>query len=197
MAAHTGIVCAANQLYKQIGKKPLDKHLISDYYIRYSQYLLSDFCFTDINIYFDNCRYKGIYKRIKVAKLYLMEMKMKWRNKMISEFIYLEIVQKSDYSITYTCNLPDPDIYGDFKMVLCGHIILQEDFASGDCMIRIELMNNFEQLCVGDVYNRNSFLVAVLNILRRDSDFRLEHAKIILKDFMGSYVGGTSILDKR
>ena len=108
---------------------------------------------------------------------------------MISEFIYMEILQRSDYSVTYTCHLPDPDIYGDFSMVLCGYVNLREDVVSGDCTVRIELMDNFEQLCIGDTYQREDFLKTVLYMLRRDTCFELDHAKIVLKDFMGSYVG--------
>lgn len=107
---------------------------------------------------------------------------------MISEFLYLEEGKRSDYCINYICYLPDPDIFGDFEMILCGYIHLQEDFASGDCTIRVELLDNFEQLCIGDTYQREHFLTEIFDRLRWNTDFSLDHAKIMLKDFMGNCV---------
>ena len=114
---------------------------------------------------------------------------------MISEFICLEEVQGSDHSVTYMCSLPDPDIDSDLKMIHCGMVHLWEDFASGDCTIYIELLDNFQLLCAGDTYQRKPFLSTILYMLNCKTAFELTHAKIIVKDFMGSYEGCANMLD--
>lgn len=114
---------------------------------------------------------------------------------MISDFLSLELLQESTHSRDYVCSLPNPDIYGDFKMIVCGHIHIQENIVSGECAVQIELLDNFESLCIGDTYQRRYFVYTVLDIIRWDSDYVLECPKIVLKDYIGSYVGYAHTLD--
>ena len=108
---------------------------------------------------------------------------------MISDFLSLELEQRTESGENYICYLPDPDIYGDYRMIACGHISVVENQSSGRCTIRIELDDNFEPLCVGDTYQRKAFLTTVLYLLRQNTDFLLEHARIILKDHIGICIG--------
>ena len=108
---------------------------------------------------------------------------------MISEFVYLKPVRNSEYKASYLCCLPDPDIYGEFRMIPCGHVELEEEPSSGDCFVKVELSDNLEALCVGDPYHRESFVTAILDILKRDTDFLLDNAWIILKDPQGDFAG--------
>ena len=74
-------------------------------------------------------------------------------------------------------------------MIACGYIKILKKHHSGKCIIRIDLDDNFESLCVGDIYRRKEFLISVLYLLCRNTDLILEHARIILKDFTGIYIG--------
>ena len=107
---------------------------------------------------------------------------------MISDFLSLELEQRTESGENYICYLPDPDIYGDYRMIACGHIAVVENQSSGRCTIRIELDDNFEPLCVGDTYQRKAFLMTVLYLLRQNTDFILKHARVILKDYIGIYI---------
>ena len=51
---------------------------------------------------------------------------------MISEFVYLRPVRNSEYKASYLCCLPDPDIYGEFRMIPCGHVELEEEPSSDE-----------------------------------------------------------------
>lgn len=110
---------------------------------------------------------------------------------MISDFLSLELEQRTESGENYICYLPDPDIYGDYRMIACGHIAVVENQSSGRCTIRIELDDNFESLCVGDIYQRKAFLMSFFCLIRQKTAFNLEHASIILKDPMGIYIDGT------
>lgn len=108
---------------------------------------------------------------------------------MISDFLSLKLDRRTESSENYICYLPDPDIYGECRMIACGHIELIKNCSSGKCIVKIRLDDNFESLCVGDTYQRRAFLMTVFYLLRQNTDFMLEHARIILKDYIGSYIG--------
>ncbi len=88
--------------------------------------------------------------------------------------------------------MTDPD--SDFGMVICGYINIREKIGSKEFIIKIEMLDNFEKLCVGDTYQRGHFLTDILYMLRRKVNFDLRRAKILLKDHMGSYVGNASLV---
>ena len=108
---------------------------------------------------------------------------------MISDFLSLELEERGKNGENYICCLPDPEIYGEYQMIACGRIKILKNHPSGKCIIRIDLDSNFESLCVGDIYRRKEFLISVLYLLCRNTDLILEHARIILKDFTGIYIG--------
>ena len=108
---------------------------------------------------------------------------------MISDFLSLEPEERGKNSENYICCLPDPEPSGDYKMIACGYIKILKKHHSGKCIIRIDLDDNFESLCVGDIYRRKEFLISILYLLRRNTDLILEQAMIILKDFTGIYIG--------
>ena len=56
------------------------------------------------------------------------------------------------------------------------------------------MLDNFEKLCVGDTYQRERFLMDILYMLRQKVSFDPYHAKILLKDHVGNYVGNAYVL---
>ena len=115
---------------------------------------------------------------------------------MISEFICLKEFQKSECKSTYICSLPDSDLDSDFGMVICGYINIRERIGSKEFLIKIEMLDNFEKLCVGDTYQRERFLTDILYMLRQKVSFDPYHAKILLKDHVGNYVGNAYVLSE-
>lgn len=108
---------------------------------------------------------------------------------MISDFLSLEPERRTENGENYICYLPDPEIYGNYQMIACGYIKILKKHHSGKCIIRIDLDDNFESLCVGDIYRRKEFLISIFYLLRRNTDFILEQTMFILKDFTGIYIG--------
>ena len=108
---------------------------------------------------------------------------------MISEFICLEMIESSSEDTMYRCSLPDPDIEHEDSMVLCGYVQLRRDSDTAGDTIKIELLSNFSELCIGDIYQRKQFVSTVLDIIRRDTYFEEKDVRIILRDFEGSFTG--------
>lgn len=108
---------------------------------------------------------------------------------MISEFICLEMIESSSESIMYQCSLPDPDIEHEDNMVLCGFVQLCRYFDLEDDTIKILLLNNFEKLCIGDIYQRKQFVSTILDIIRHDIYFEENDIRIIMCDFEGNFIG--------
>lgn len=108
---------------------------------------------------------------------------------MISEFICLEMIKRSDEGTMYQCSLPDPDIEHEDSMVLCGFVqFCRYSDLVGDT-IKIVLLSNFRELCIGDIYQRKQFVSTILDIIRRDKYFEENDVRIILYDFDGSFIG--------
>ena len=103
---------------------------------------------------------------------------------MISEFICLDEFQKSEHDSTYICRLPDPDPDSDFGMFICGYINIRERLDSKEIIIKIEMLDNFKKLCIGDTYQRERFLTDILYMLRQKVHFDPHRAKILFKDNM-------------
>lgn len=108
---------------------------------------------------------------------------------MISEFICLEMIERSDEGTMYQCSLPDPDIEHEDSMVLCGYVQFCRDSDTAGDTIKIELLSNFRELCIGDIYQRKQFVSTILDVIRRDTYFEENDVRIILYDFEGSFIG--------
>lgn len=116
---------------------------------------------------------------------------------MISDFICLEPVCKHDNLAQYKCMLPDPDPYGEERMVQCGIVICRECcFAEYDSIIEIELSETFVELCIGDLYQRREFARTIELIL--EMDYGLEAGEVLfnIKDPWGNCSGCIESLDK-
>lgn len=108
---------------------------------------------------------------------------------MISDFIELKMIMRSPEGAEYQCNLPDPDIEHEECMVLCGHVRIYWDSDRANATIKIELLDNFRELCIGDIYQRKQFVSTILDIIGRDICFEQNASRIILHDFAGSFTG--------
>lgn len=108
---------------------------------------------------------------------------------MISDFICLEMIKRSSEDTMYRCSLPDPDIEHEDSMVLCGYVQFCRNSGMAGDTIKIELLSNFRELCIGDVYQRKQFVSTILDIISRNTYFEENHVRIILYDFEGSFIG--------
>lgn len=108
---------------------------------------------------------------------------------MISDFIGLERVRCSSQGMEYQCSLPDPDIEHEEQMVLCGYVRVYWDSDRAGDIIKIELLGNFRELCIGDIYQRKHFVSTILYLISRDTYFEENNVRIILHDFEGCFIG--------
>ena len=115
---------------------------------------------------------------------------------MISEFIWLDLTEQSEHSLCCSCSLPDPDPYTDDSMVICGYIGYQEISNTGSATINIRLFDNFEDLCVGDIYQRKDFVQTILFVLQGNYGIDFQEIRIVLSDCWGEYSGDLSGLDE-
>lgn len=83
---------------------------------------------------------------------------------MISEFLWIEKVEENENEIKLICELPDIEGDND-EFVQCGIICIKtiEDETKGF----IHLYENFNGLCEGEIFDKNSFI--------RDVAFSIEN----------------------
>lgn len=115
---------------------------------------------------------------------------------MISEFIWLELIEQKKNRICCSCSLPDPDLDSDEDMIVCGDIECLFDFNSGNVTMKIFLYENFKSLCVGDSYQRKNFVQTLILALRVKYGVILQNVYIILTDCWGSYSGNLESVDE-
>lgn len=115
---------------------------------------------------------------------------------MISEFIWLDLTEQSEHSLCCFCSLPDPDPYTDDSMVICGNVEYQEISNTGSATINIRLFDNFEDLCVGDIYQRKDFVQTILFVLEGNYGLDFQNIRVVLSDCWGEYSGDLSGLDE-
>lgn len=117
---------------------------------------------------------------------------------MISDFIWLELIEQNTSFLHFSCNLPDPDIYGDEKMVTCGEVLCHIDNLNNKVVFEIELYENFKTLCVGDCYQRRGFVNSIIVFIRARYEFDLQLKKIhiCLHDCWGTYFGNQYSIDE-
>lgn len=115
---------------------------------------------------------------------------------MISEFIWLDLTERSEYSLCCSCSLPDPDPYTDDSMVICGSVGYQKNINTGSATIDIKLFDNFKDLCIGDIYQRKNFVQTIFFILQGKYGIDIQNICIVLSDCWGEYSGDLSGLDE-
>lgn len=114
---------------------------------------------------------------------------------MISDFLWLDLVEKTDAVIHCFCSLPDPNPYSKEEMVQCGDILYTSCTATNDAVITIKLFSNFKELCIGDFYQRKDFVNTILLILQMNYGALCEKPYINLVDSWGSYSGYLEAID--
>lgn len=115
---------------------------------------------------------------------------------MISEFIWIELIEQTKNSILCSCSLPNPDLDGEEEMVVCGRIEYLYNLELGCDTLRINLFNNFKCLCVGDTYQRKNFVQTIVLMLNIKYEIRIQNIHIILSDCWGTYSGDLAAIDE-
>lgn len=114
---------------------------------------------------------------------------------MISEFLWLELIEESEYSIHCSCNLPNPDFYDDEEMIQCGDVFYNFAPQMDAPIISINLFDNLKELCVGDTYQRKDFVEMIIFSLKMNYGVAYADPHIELKDCWGIYSGNLNSID--
>ena len=114
---------------------------------------------------------------------------------MISEFLWLELIEENTYSIHCACNLPNPDLYGNDEMIQCGDVIYNFAPKIDIPIISINLFDNLKELCVGDTYQRKDFVEMIISSLKMNYGIVYEEPYVELKDCWGVYSGKLNSID--
>lgn len=115
---------------------------------------------------------------------------------MISEFIWLELIEQTKNGILCSCNLPNPDLDSDEKMVVCGRIEYLYDLELDCDILKINMFNNFKCLCVGDTYQRKNFVQTIVLALNMKYKIHMQNIHITLSDCWGTYSGDLTAIDE-
>ena len=115
---------------------------------------------------------------------------------MISEFIWLDLIDKNDKGLHCSCSLPDPDPYSDEDMIICGDIVCVFDSQGDNATVNINLFDNFRELCVGDSFQRKDFVGAIIFTLSVKYGVKFQKIYINLQDCWGTYSGDLSFVDE-
>ena len=111
---------------------------------------------------------------------------------MISEFLVLEPIRISMEESIYSLLLPDVDDESD-RFTKCGTAKLYlKDFKPPH--VTISLDDNFQALCIDDVYNRADFAYVVLLNLANEAAVNIYEASLSISDHSGSYSGNLDSL---
>ncbi len=108
---------------------------------------------------------------------------------MISDFICLDELSKTQYSLKCSCSLPNPDLYGSEEMIECGTVYLEEKTAENITELFVNLSSNFKDLCIGETYSRKHFVNTLISILQIKYDYDFSNINLILRDCIGEYHG--------
>lgn len=114
---------------------------------------------------------------------------------MISEFVWIEQLNQSGDSLHFACSLPDPDLYGDDKMIVCGDIVCKLGIDGNVSNVNIVLFENIRELCVGETYQRRSFVQAVAVLLLSKYKVDIRDLPLEFSDCWGSFCGDLDSLD--
>ncbi len=115
---------------------------------------------------------------------------------MISDFIWIEFVEQSENSLCFSCSLPDPNLYTEEEMIICGSIVLRKEIDSPCETLDITLFQNFMSLCIGDTYQRHDFVQTIVFVLENKFGIFITNAYIKLLDSWGEFYGKLADLDR-
>lgn len=115
---------------------------------------------------------------------------------MISEFVWLDIIDRHENVLCCSCSLPDPDPYSDEDMAVCGDITCTFDSQTDNATVDIKLFDNFKSLCIGDSFQRKDFVQAIIIFLNIKYGVRFQKININLQDCWGTYSGDLSSIDE-
>ena len=114
---------------------------------------------------------------------------------MISEFLWLDLIDRNNNSLHFSCSLPDPDPDGEEKMVQCGDVFFTVPNAIADAAITIRLFDNFSYLCIGDSYQRKDFVQTLVFIISTHFNVVFSDVYVDLIDSWGTYSGKLDLID--
>lgn len=115
---------------------------------------------------------------------------------MISEFIWLDLVERTEGGFRCSCSLPDPDPYSDDNMIICGDVVCIYDTDTESATVNIKLFDNFRALCIGDSYQRKNFLQTIIFVINMKYGVDFQNAHINLSDCWGMYSGDLVSIDE-
>ena len=115
---------------------------------------------------------------------------------MISDFIWLEQVEKESGHLCFTCSLPDPDLNNDDDMIVCGTIKCLYNDCLPNNEITISLFDNFVDLCVGDTYQRAAFVQTISFLLCTKYGVGTKDSFFYISDCWGTCEGTIDNIDK-
>lgn len=116
---------------------------------------------------------------------------------MISDFLWIDLVEHTANSSRYSCSLPDPDPYSSEEMVVCGEVVCSiKDNESNEVSVAIRLFENFKDLCVGDSYQRKAFVQTLIFELSSKYGLDLQNVYVNLSDCWGTYSGEAASVDE-
>ncbi len=105
---------------------------------------------------------------------------------MISDFINLSFVEKTEDTNVFSVELPD--IYNDEEDVMspCGKVVVKKD-EEGFFLINIVLDESFDKLSEGEIYNRDALIESVMINLNIQMDIPYVLSDVTLVDKSGEY----------
>lgn len=114
---------------------------------------------------------------------------------MISDFIWIELIEQTENHIICSCSLPDPDLDSDEDMLVCGKVECVFGINDENDTLKIMLFDNFKDLCVGDFYQRKNFVQTIILVLNMKYQIEMQDANIVFVDCWGEYSGNLSSID--
>ena len=114
---------------------------------------------------------------------------------MISDFVWLDQVNRRDGKLCCTCSLPDPDLESDDEMIVCGFVECAYDDKLANNEISIVLSEKFEKLCIGDSYQRKHFAQTIAFILNSKYGININDAIFHISDNWGCCEGSIDQID--
>lgn len=115
---------------------------------------------------------------------------------MISEFIWIDLIEQTNSSFHCFCSLPDPNLENEDEMVVCGDITCDCQITTKVVNVVIKLYTNFKELCIGDIYQRKDFVKTLFYIIKIKYGLCFDDVKIDLYDSWGEYSGSLDDIDE-
>lgn len=114
---------------------------------------------------------------------------------MISEFIWLELIEKTIDGFICSCSLPAIGSHSDEDMIVCGEVSCIFNVNKDISTVKISIFDRFKELCVGECYQRKDFVQTVIFALNMKYGVNIQNAYIEISDCWGQYTGNLVSID--